>query len=51
MCIGSSCDSLSLPDVHVYISFVHTEFTWVHRYTSKINVVLQMCQYMYTTWD
>ena len=56
MCIhvGSSCDSLSLPDVHVhvYISFVHTAtFTWLHRYTSKINVVLQMCQYMYTTWD
>ena len=41
-----------LPDVHVHISFVETaKFTWLHRYMSKINVVLQMCRYMYTTWD
>ena len=38
MRIGSSCDSLSLPDVHVY---EHTaKYTWLNRYTkcSSTNV-------------
>ena len=43
MCIGSTCDSPSLPDVYtctcIFLLYIHTAtFTWLHRYTSKINV-------------
>ena len=43
------CDGLSLPDVHIYVQI---GLPCIYGYTDvRMDVVLQMWKYMYTTWD